>query len=411
MLHVPQTPVRTTFGPALESELDELVRIHTAAFPGGRGGDARIANFRDNSRGGYERLFVLREHGHPVAHAFLFRLETAIAGELLPFGGIATVGVAPEHRGRGLGGVLLAELHAQAASEQLAGTFLYAFRQGFYRRFGYGRTSLRAVVDLHPASLTPSPHRAVVRLARGHEDFDRLARVQREAVLRGTLGHVRSVETWARLRRVFGREWMLIERDGDTVGYLWADRVCIEDHAPITLDIGELVTLDQDAEAAIFRWISTQKDQVQRVVCELPLADVESLDLVDPDRHRSGTVAIEHPLGTMALGPMVRVGNDAGAFLARRRWPRSGAVTVAACSENGARLGAWSLVVEAGRASVQALDADAAVAIEAPVTDLASLVAGGVSLRDLRRIRTGPHGDLDLEAFFALPPARPSDAF
>ncbi len=400
-----------TFEPAREGDLEELLRIHTASFPDARGRDDRVANFCDNPRGGFERLFVVREQGLPIAHAFLFRLETAVAGALVPFGGVATVGVAPEHRGRGVGAFLLECLHAAADREGLLGSFLYAFRQGFYRRFGYGRTSLRGIIDAHPASFVVGPHVSRVRPARTDDDFGRIAQVHRAALLRGTLGHARSEKLWSLRRAVWGREWLLAEREGQVVGYLQADRVCAEVHGPVTLDVRDLVTLDADAETALYAWLSAQRDQVQRVVHELAAADLEALELVDPDRHRFGTAAIEHPLGTVALGPMVRVSADLGAFFARRAWPMCGTVTVARPGDTSSPRGVWRLSVTEAGVSVETLDAGAAADVEGSQSELSSLLAGGVALRDLRAIRLRTHAALDLERFFALPPARPTDAF
>lgn len=417
-MHASRSTENPRFERAREGDLEELLRIHTAAFPDPRGRDARASNFLENPLGGFDRLFVLRGAGGlPIAHAFLFRLEAAVAGGLLPLGGVASVGVAPEHRGRGLARTLLDGLHAQAAKEGLLGTFLYAFRQGFYRRFGYGRTGLDVIVDAHPASFPAEPSTARVRPARSADDFAAIEALHAASLHRGTLGHRRPAAAWGRLRARYGREWVLAEVGDRAVGYTWADRGCTEAHAHVALAVGDLVAGDADAERALFAWIAAQRDQVQRVVWQVPAHVASRLDLVDPDRHRAGTETIEHPLGTVALGPMVRLGDDLGAFLRARRWPARGAASLAVVDADGRRIAAFAIVAEAGGepGEVRELPASAPADVEGSAACLASLLLGGVALRDLPRVRARAEAasatSVDLGAFFALPPTHVTDAF
>ncbi len=404
-------PANARLERASSADLEELLRIHTASFPDPRGRAERVANFLENGHGAFDRLFVLRDDERIVAHAFLFVLEVSVGGVLVPFGGIATVGVAPEARGRGYGATLLAALHDEAAREGLAGTLLYAFRQGFYRRFGYGRTPLRAIVDAHPASFVPRAHTARVRPAQGEGDFARIVALHEAELLRATLAHRRSERQWAARRTSAAREWVVAEREGHVVGYFSADRGCTEAHGPVALAIGDFVAADRDAERALLAWVFAQKDQVERVVWERNAADLEALELVDPDRHRHGTAAIEHPLGTLALGPMVRVSDDVGAFAAKRAWACEGTVRVGLCGTDGQRLRAWSVRVHAGSATAHELEAHEEVDVCGEHHDLSSLLAGGVSLANLPALRVSAGANVDLGSFFALAPTRVTDAF
>ena len=72
---------------------------HTAAFPDARGVPARRRNFTANPLGTLDDLHVVVEDGRIVAHAFLFALGVFFGGKVVPTGGIASVGVAPEARG------------------------------------------------------------------------------------------------------------------------------------------------------------------------------------------------------------------------------------------------------------------------------------------------------------------------
>ena len=79
-------------------------------------------------------LYVLVEDETVLAHAFLFPLEAWFGGARVRIGGIATVGVAPEARGRGLGSRLVEHLHELSLERGDALTVLYPFRQAFYAR-------------------------------------------------------------------------------------------------------------------------------------------------------------------------------------------------------------------------------------------------------------------------------------
>ena len=213
-----------------------------------------------------------------------------------------------------------------------------------------------------------------------------------------------------------GREWLVAESRDRAVGYAWADRGCTEAHAHVALAIGDLVAEGGDAERALFSWVSAQRDQVQRVVWQVPAHAAARLDLVDPDRHRAGTESIEHPIGTVALGPMVRLGDDLGAFLRARRWPISeSAASIAVVDASGHRSAAFALRVASGEATVDELPAHLEADLTGTAGDLASLLAGGVALRDLPRLRVRDSGSssrvVDLEALFALPPTHVTDAF
>ena len=81
---------------------------------------------------------------------------------------MASVGVAPEARGRGVGSALVEHLHGLARDRGDAVTVLYAFRQAFYLPLGYAPTSAtqrlrldpRAVPDWSVAGFRVRPARA-----------------------------------------------------------------------------------------------------------------------------------------------------------------------------------------------------------------------------------------------------------
>ena len=100
-----------TLRPAREEDIERLLEIHVSAFPDPRGIVERRRNFVHNSLGTFEDLHVVADGARVLAHAFLFPLEVWIGGRPVKVGGVASVGVAPEARGRRVAGRLLSHLH------------------------------------------------------------------------------------------------------------------------------------------------------------------------------------------------------------------------------------------------------------------------------------------------------------
>ena len=141
---------------ARESDLEALVDIHWFAFPDSRGHDARVRNFRAKPLGGLSRLRVAydpNDGDRLVGHAFLLDLGLYVGGRVVRTGGVATLGVLPAARGRGVASALLHGLHEEARRDGMALTMLYAFRQRFYARAGYSLVSPSQRLELVPASL------------------------------------------------------------------------------------------------------------------------------------------------------------------------------------------------------------------------------------------------------------------
>src|SRR6185369_12393707 len=100
------------FRRATDEDLEKLIDIHFAAYPDVRTFEARERNFTHNPFGTVRHLMLLEEGEELLAHAFLFPLRASFGGRQVRMGGIASVAVAPAHRGRGLGTKLVEHLHA-----------------------------------------------------------------------------------------------------------------------------------------------------------------------------------------------------------------------------------------------------------------------------------------------------------
>jgi predicted acetyltransferase len=294
---------------AREADLDRLIEIHQSAFPDTRGVEARRRNFVHNSLGRLSDLLVAERDGRIAGHGFLFPLHAWFGGVRVQLGGIASLGVAPEARRAGVGRALLGALHERALARKDAVTVLYPFSQRYYAPFDYSPVSPYRVLVFSPDAVPGAwgdPAFGVPRAATG-DDREALVRVHEEEAARRTGWLARPESLWDRRLLDEGRRWFVIERTGQVVGYVGWSLEQSDPHSPIRLIVDELAACDDAARRRLLALAGEQRNQVSAIELAVPDDDPLPGALVDPDRGRGGTRAIEHPLGSLAAGPMVRV--------------------------------------------------------------------------------------------------------
>jgi predicted acetyltransferase len=301
--------VSLAFREALPADLDRLVEVHQSAFPDPRGVESRKRNFAHNPLGELHDLLVVEMGGQIVGHGFLFPLRAWFGGAAVKVGGVATVGVAPEARRAGVGRALLEALHARASEREDAITLLYPFRAGFYASLGYASVSPYRSLVVAPDAVPGAwrdPGWGLPRAVSG-ADRDGLVRLHQEEAARRTGWITRPEPLWDKRLLDEGRRWFVVERHGRMVGYIGWVLSQAEPHAPITLTIDEMAASDDKARMRLYALAADQGDQVSTI--ELDAAEDDPLPraFVDPDRGRAGTHRIEHPLGSLVSGPMVRI--------------------------------------------------------------------------------------------------------
>ena len=311
-----------TFRAALEPDLDRLIDIHMAAFPDARGVQERVRNFVENPLGTLDDVHLAELSGAVVGHAFLFPLASYFGGMRVSVGGVASVGVAPEARGLGVARKLVEHLHELAHARGDAITLLYAFRQGFYDRIGYAPVTPTKLLSVAPQAIPREWRpRAVaagieVRSA-GGDDRGAIEELYARASVRGTGMLERPVARWNARFADERRQWFLASRHGKPVAYGAWSLVQTEAHARTRLVVREIVADDPDARRALLAVLGGTRDQVAEIDLEVDAVDPLDRALVDGDGARNGTEAVEHPLGVLAGGPMVRVVDAERAILAR----------------------------------------------------------------------------------------------
>ena len=400
------------FRRANEGDLERLVAIHASAFPDPRRDDARRTNFTSNAFGELADLRVCEIDSVIVAHAFLFSLEIGVGGARVRAGGIASVGVAPEARGSGVGGALLDHLHAQSQKRNDAITVLYAFRQGFYARRGYVAVTPSRRLHFSPRAVpTAWRKEGLVRRATG-EDRDAIVACYERAVLRGTGLISRTSRFWDARLLDERRQWFVAPGErGEIRGYVAWTTGQREPHAVTTMAVNELVADDDRTKRRLYALIGAQRDQVSEVVIEVDAVDPIDRALEDADQGRFGNEDLEHFLGEIAAGPMVRM-LDVDRAIAARGYAREGAVNLVIDGGDVRRV-----EIGAGRGRVVAPTPRAAEGptLRASAAALAQILYGALATTDAARlgwVEADAASTLDLaDGLFAIPPYFALDPF
>ena len=413
-----------TFRTATRADLDRVLEIHLPSFPDERTIEERTRNFTANRFGGIEHLVVAQRAGEIVAQAYLFPLEAWFGGRSVRMGAIASLGVAPEVRGQGVGTAMLHHLHMASDVRGDALTMLYAFRQRFYARLGYGTTSSRRRLVIDPSSIPASWRglaRGRVRRARGEDqDAMRSAYVRSAAHTSGCL--TRSDTLWNRLLARERRQFFVADRPatdgaGRVAGYVAFELVQTEEHAATKLVVDEVVADDDATRLALLGALAALRDQVVAIELEVDEDDPLERALLDSDGRRHGTQHVEHDLGTIVGGPMVRI-EDVPRAIEARGYAAEGSLDLVVHAGEGETSGAGeeiavSVRVAGGRAQVSAARG-AAAAVRTTRAGLASILFGALRPSDAVRLGLADADARTLaraDAVFAMSPVAPMDAF
>jgi predicted acetyltransferase len=390
-----------SFRPARQADLERLIDIHTAAFPDGRGRDVRRTNFAHNALGTLEDLHVLAEGGVLLAHAFLFSLEAWFGGARVRVGGVASVGVAPEARGRGLASQLVRHLHEVARARGEGVAILHAFRQGFYERLGYRPVTPYRRLHLHPASIsfrTELPVRPAVAV-----DVPAMRACWEAEAERHTGTLVRGPAVWDARLADERRAWFVAEGKEGVEGYVAWTVTQSDPHASVLLSVTDMAARTPEAARTLWGLLAAQRDQVDSAHIDVAADDPIDRALVDPGRHVRGFSA---PFGEVVAGPMVRV-LDPAAALRARGYAAEGSIVLSVDDE------ALELVVKDGRARIGPARAEPRIRMSLPA--LSAVAFGALPLEDAARlgwVEARDEGALALGThLLALPPYFSPDPF
>lgn len=330
-MEVPDLPPspRVRVRPARDEDLDRLVTVHAAAFPDARNRDARRRNFTENARGSFSDLWVAEVDRTVVGHCFLFRLTTWIAGRQMPVGGVASLGVAPEARGRGVARGILRTVEQELRDRGTALCLLYPFRHRFYRRLGYGLVSEVRRLRVPPEAFPDGPAEIDVSPASAAEDGAAVRRCYQRVAARcnGMLG--RNDAVWRAILSVDGRQLSVVRNgDGEVRAYVLYQYLTSPDALPQELDVIELVAADDDARRALWGFLGAQRDQVPCVRMITDASDPILAVLDEPRGPYPQAIRSLIPVcGEVGAGAMLAL-VDPAAALRTRGWRCDGRIAL-----------------------------------------------------------------------------------
>lgn len=105
---------------------------------------------------GWENYRVIRHRGHVIGGLAIYHMGQWFGGRSLPIAGIAAVGVAPEHRGRGAAAELLTQTLKELHAKGVPLSTLYASTVRLYRKVGYEQAGNACLFSVPTSSLVPS---------------------------------------------------------------------------------------------------------------------------------------------------------------------------------------------------------------------------------------------------------------
>ncbi len=360
-------------------DVDRLVEIHTQTFPDPRGYEERRRNFINKKPCFvFDDLCVVEAQGSIVAHAFASMSELFVGGRPVPTGLVASVGVAPEVRGQGVATFLIDAVHAHFYERGAVAALLYPFRYRFYERFAYGATSPYVQLHLTPRALLVQPPKVAGVRPLQRADFDAIATVDVARAHQAT-GFLRRDGAWWEQQALTERSVCLVhEHDGMLDGYVVWQLSQREAHAETTLVVRDFAALNELARHALWGAIALQRDQVTTIEWNVSLSDPVLTAALDLDESRFGTLALEHPMGTLAAGPSVKL-MDTRAALSSRGYEGDGVMVVGIETPQG--MERWCVTVRDRRASVTPTSETAM--LTGSRMAMARLFLGGVPVRSL----------------------------
>lgn len=288
--------------------------------------------------------WVAEVGGRVVASATCHRYASWWWGRALPTAGIAGVKVAPEHRGQGLVARLVRTLTDEARGWGAVVSTLYATAPGAYRSLGY------EVVTTHDDE-TEVPLAALAGITPGRATLRRATPADLPVI-------VDTYEAWARehngplTRRgplfpggeaaFTGGQYTLAQRDGQVTGVMRWARSGEYDQPGNTLEVHDLVAVDDDAAASLLASAASHSSALRRVV--VSTSGLDALHLLVPGWE--WTVRRSYPYSLTVLDPAAALTSRAYPAWARTRSTLAVGDAV------------WSVSFADGRATVQPLEGE-----------------------------------------------------
>src|SRR6185295_8839572 len=272
-------PPAIRYRPARRTDVETLAELAARTY--------RVASvekrrefYTDHPRFGLRDVRVAELDGQVAASLVLYPLTAFVRGQRLPVTGIGSVAVSPEHRRRGVGETMLRAALREMRQRGNHVSALYAFRDSYYRKLGYG---LSEVVHQLAVSASNLPQSEEARRVRRLMLPDRVA-VQELYERVATQGHFALARTpawWSQRLWTYPGDWVVYEgrRRGQLEGYLYYEVENSRGPFKLAITLTEFVAATPEAHRGLVGHLASLADQVEEIHYAAP-ADNAWLSLI-----------------------------------------------------------------------------------------------------------------------------------
>jgi predicted acetyltransferase len=311
----PSRPPAIRYRPARRTDVETLAELGARTY--------RVASiekrrefYTDHPRFGLRDVRVVELEGQIVASLVLYPLIAYVRGQRIPIAGVGSVAVSPEHRRRGVGEATMraALRELRQRGSHLSG--LYAFRNSYYRKLGYGVIEYVHQLAVSASNLPPSDEaRRVRRLMLPDRMaveslYDRVAQ-------QGHFALARSPEWWSRRLWEYPGDWVVYEgrRRGQIEGYLYYEVENSRGPFRLAIALNEFVAATPEAHRGLVGHLASLRDQVEEIHCAAPDDHSWASLLRTAQNLRPGAeIGPFLDTGGIATGAMLRVTDVKGAL-------------------------------------------------------------------------------------------------
>jgi len=247
--------------------------------------------------------------GQIVASLVLYPLTGWVRGARIPFTGIGSVAVSPEHRRRGIGEALLRAMLRELRSGAQAFSMLYAFRGSYYRKMGYGPIEEIQGLTITPKNLPASDEARWVRRLMlpdrpaVQDLYDRVAE-------KGHFALGRKPEWWTQRLWQLPGDWVVYEgrRRGQIEGYLYYEVNHERGPFQLEIEVKEFVAASPDAHRGLTGHLASLADQVAEIQMGVPSDNAWLTQLLTPENLKPGPpLPLFLDSGNVGQGVMLRI--------------------------------------------------------------------------------------------------------